>query len=426
MLRTTRRVLARSAARAAGTVNAVRPFARTGPASVPSFAAGWIVSELPLHTAAMQTMVTARAVRKGALRSWAGRALVGIDAISWAQRYRLHREAGRSDLVFDDALVDELGSDYRTRAASLGVSDADTSMPLARLLQPFELGRRNLCVEPNVSYGEAGRRNLLDVWKHPDLPLDGRAPVLLQVHGGAWMIGKKEEQGQPLMTHLTERGWVCVAINYSLSPRAAWPAHIIDVKRSIAWVKANIARYGGNPDFIAITGGSAGGHLSALAALTPNDPVFQPGFEDADTTVQAAVPFYGVYDFLNRDGTGRSDMQGMLERSIFQHTLDDDRRPHWEAASPMGCVRPDAPPFFVIHGTNDSLVPVEQARAFADMLRKESTQPVAYAELPRTQHAFDLFWSPRTWAAVHAVERFLAVARADAPASESASEPASS
>ncbi len=405
------RMAVRTLGRAAGTANVMRPFARSGPASVPSFFHGWTVSELPLHTSAAQALVDLAAIRKGALRTWTGRALLAADAAVWAQRYRLHREAGMADRVFDDALADELGADYRAQAASVGVPALDRSIPLARLVQPFSVARRTLAAEHDLSYGEAGKRNYLDVWKRAELPLDGRAPVLLQVHGGAWMIGNKNQQGQPLMEHLTARGWVCVAINYQLSPRVAWPEHIVDVKRAIAWVKANIARYGGDPNFLAITGGSAGGHLTALAALTPNEPAFQPGFEDVDTTLQAAVPFYGVYDFLNRDGTGRADMQAMLEKRVFQQVLTEERRPTWDSASPMGAIRADAPPFFVIHGTNDSLVPVEQARAFAEMLRKESTQPVVYAELPRAQHAFDIFWSPRTWAAVHAVERFLGVVR---------------
>jgi len=87
------------------------------------------------------------------------------------------------------------------------------------------------------------------------------------------------------MSHLAELGWVCVAINYRLSPRSTWPDQIVDVKRALAWTKEHIAEYGGDPDWVAITGGSAGGHLSSLAALTPNDPQFQPGFEDADTSV---------------------------------------------------------------------------------------------------------------------------------------------
>ena len=71
------------------------------------------------------------------------------------------------------------------------------------------------------------------------------------------------------MQHMAAKGWVCVAINYRLSPRDPFPAHVIDVKRAIAWIREHIAEYGGNPDYIAITGGSAGGHLAALAALTP-------------------------------------------------------------------------------------------------------------------------------------------------------------
>ena len=111
--------------------------------------------------------------------------------------------------------------------------------------------------------------------------------MLLQVHGGAWILGKKDQQGIPLMQHLAAQGWVCVAINYRLSPRDPWPAQAIDVKQAIAWIREHIAEYGGDPDYIAITGGSAGGHLTALTALTPNDPEWQPGFEDADTSVAA-------------------------------------------------------------------------------------------------------------------------------------------
>ena len=96
------------------------------------------------------------------------------------------------------------------------------------------------------------------------------------------------------MAHLAEQGWVCVTANYRLSPRATWPDHIVDVKRALAWTKATIAEYGGDPGFVAITGGSAGGHLSSLAVLTSHVTDFQPGFEETDTSVAAAVPLYGV------------------------------------------------------------------------------------------------------------------------------------
>ncbi len=91
---------------------------------------------------------------------------------------------------------------------------------------------------------------------------------MVYVHGGAWIIGDKREQGKPMMFELVARGWVCVAINYRLSPKGTWPDHIVDVKKALAWVKEHIAEYGGDPAFVAISGGSAGGHLCALAALT--------------------------------------------------------------------------------------------------------------------------------------------------------------
>ena len=188
---------------------------------------------------------------------------------------------------------------------------------------------------------------------------------------------------------------------------------MVDVKRALDWVKTNIADYGGDPDFVCITGGSAGGHLSSLAALTPNEPMFQPGFEDADTSVAAAVPFYGVYVWINRDGSGRSDMDDVLGPLVLKVTQQEDPE-LWYNASTMSWVSPDAPPFFVIHGANDSLVPVEQARSFVAMLRAESKEPVVYAELPGAQHGFEIFDSQRTLATVTAVHRFLESVRRSA------------
>ena len=272
--------------------------------------------------------------------------------------------------------------------------------------------RRRYRVEKDIAYGEFGRRNLLDIWRRSDLESDAKAPVLVQIHGGAWMMGKKEGQGEPLMAHLVQRGWVCVAPNYRLSPRSTWPDHIVDVKKVLAWVKTNIAAHGGDPEFVVITGGSAGGHLCSLAALTPGLAEFQPGFEEADTRVNACVAFYGVYDFTNRHGTSREDMQSFLEKRVFKSLVADDR-PRWEQASTISHIGPEAPPFFVLHGTNDSLVPVEQARTFVDELRKSSGAPVVYAELPMAQHAFDILPSVRAAYTARAVERFLAVVRSE-------------
>ncbi len=405
--------LAASAVGAARTVNAWRPISRTGRGSVFAFGDGVTVSEMPLHTIAWQAALTAGFATAGAHHTRAGRAGLALTAASWAGLVALDRIASQADEVLDAALVDGLGSDYRQRMSATVATPSEVAITRRQVANPLPRLRRRYATTRDVPYGEHGRRNHLDVWRRADLPDDAGAPVLIQVHGGAWTMGSKEFQGAPLMGHLAERGWVSVAVNYRLSPRGTWPDHIVDVKRAIAWVKENIADYGGDPDFVVITGGSAGGHLSSLAALTPNVAAFQPGFEDADTTLQAAVPMYGVYDFTNRDGTGNPGMEALLAERVVKRSLVDDPDA-WDQASPMSWVGPDAPPFFLAHGTNDTLVPVEQARSFASMLRDASRQPVVYAELPRAQHAFDLFSSVRTLHTLWAIDRFLAVVRSTA------------
>ena len=111
------------------------------------------------------------------------------------------------------------------------------------------MARRRYVEKTNVvSYGPHGRANLADIWRRRDLPRDGKAPVLVQVPGGAWVIGMRRPQAYPLMSHLVARGWVCVSIDYRVSPMHTWPEHIVDVKRALAWVKENIADYGGDPE----------------------------------------------------------------------------------------------------------------------------------------------------------------------------------
>jgi acetyl esterase/lipase len=278
---------------------------------------------------------------------------------------------------------------------------------------PAEGATLAFTVEHGVRYAPGdGRRHVLDVYR-PSGASRG-APVLVQLPGGAWVTGDRSIQARPLMRRLASHGWVCVAANYRLSPRATFPDHLVDVKRVLAWVRSHAADLGADPDFIAITGGSAGAHLAALAALTPNQPEYQPGFEEADTTVQACVPFYGIYDFTNRAGRiGGDGMGGFVERVVMKRRIADAPEV-FRQASPICLVRPDAPPFAVVHGINDSFARVEDARAFASELRATSRARVILVELPVAQHAFDVFPTPRTRSVVAGVEQFLDAALADA------------
>jgi acetyl esterase/lipase len=205
-----------------------------------------------------------------------------------------------------------------------------------------------------------------------------------------------------------------VAANYRLSPQASFPDHIVDVKRALRWIREHAAEHGGNPRFVCVTGGSAGGHLTALTALSANDPRFQPGFEHVDTSVVAAVPFYGVYDFLDRAGIrGNQSMVPLLAARVFKKTPEQDPE-LWAAMNPIDRIAEGAPPFFVIQGTHDTLVFVEEAREFVRALREKSKATVAYLEMLGAQHAFDVFHSPRSRHAVLAVAAFLERVRAEA------------
>ncbi len=391
---------------AVATVNGYRPLSRRAIPSVFAFMSGLFVSELPLQVVTAQVVALMATTRRLGSRT---RTLVWLSAAgSWLGLLGLHRIGQSADTPLTTALDEQLGRDRRKQSAGLWSgrppgSGTAKSPGLLRMMRVY----RDYAHDSDISYGAHGRKNELDIWRRPDLAPDARAPVLLQIPGGAWATGNKRGQAHPLMSHLTELGWVCASINYRLSPRSTWPVQIVDVMAGIAWVKQHIAEYGGDPDFIAITGGSAGGHLSSLAALTANDPAFQPGFEDADTHVQAAVPFYGVYDFTRTDDSLNPAMVPFLERLVIKQTRAE--APHaFEAASSITYAHPGAPPFFVLHGSNDSFIPVAQARSFVARLREVSEQPVVYAEMPYAQHAFDTFGSARAAHAAVAVEQFLA------------------
>jgi acetyl esterase/lipase len=159
-----------------------------------------------------------------------------------------------------------------------------------RVTRPSPQGSLGAGLDKNIDYWGDGHRATVSTSTGRAGPSRRTRPVMVYIHGGAWVMGEKREQGKPMMYELVARGWVCVAINYRLSPRATWPAHIVDAKKAVAWVKAHIAEYGGDPSFVAVSGGSAGGHLCALLALTPGDPAFQPGFEEATPRWTPASP----------------------------------------------------------------------------------------------------------------------------------------
>lgn len=373
---------------------------------LPYFLTGWLVGELALFHIAVQALLCYLLVTLSGLGSGISQLAFVLLVLSIAGLAYAQWQASLSRDELNSALHNALGQDFREQIPEAQRQELRQRPVLEEWIRPFAYEREGVIHSSNIPYGEAGKRNLLDIYQ-PEDPRPGGSPVLLQVHGGAWIVGHKRQQALPLMYHMAQRGWICVAINYRLSPRATFPDHIIDVKKAIAWIRRNIADFGGNPDFIAITGGSAGGHLSSLAALSPNDPELQPGFEEVDTRLQSAVPFYGVYDFTDRHGIqGNMSIDRFASKPIFK--CRPEQNPElWDRMSSESRVNADAPPFFIIQGSHDSLVWAESARAFRDSLARASTNAVAYAELTGAQHAFDVFHSLRTDNTVNSVCDFL-------------------
>jgi|HigsolmetaAR201D_1030396.scaffolds.fasta_scaffold04541_4 acetyl esterase/lipase len=362
---------------------------------MPSWFGAFIAVELAVHLLALSAALVVLLVLLGALDTtvgWIGLALWAIAALGslpWGAA------SLRTRISVDG------------RPEDLDLSSDAPRIPWYLLLVPLAgLWRPGVRYERGVVYREVdGIRLRLDIVRpkrDPGRPL----PAIIHVHGGAWFFGSRKEQGWPLLNHLAANGWVGFNINYRLSPHATLPEHVEDVKYAIAWVREHAEELGVDPEFIAITGGSAGGHLTALAALTADDRSLQPGFEDADTHVQAAVPFYGIYDMTDPEREHLKPLRQIVEWIVMKARID--REPEkFRAMSPIHRVHPDAPPFFIIHGDGDTLVPVGESRRFSKRLREVSRQPVLYAEMPGGQHAFDVFPTWRSAPVIRAVERFL-------------------
>lgn len=367
------------------TLNAFHPVRRNRVFFLPSFFASWITIELGWVHIVWEAIAVAVFVRLGALDEWPGWLGLGITLVNWI---------GLGVIVAKSHATAKLAA-----AALADLGDDDPRPGHGHKIRRIR----------NVPYRRVGGRTIkLDVFQPATAPAPGeRRPAILQIHGGAWVIGDKREQGLPLLKFLAARGWVGFNANYRLSPGATWPDHLVDLKHAVAWIREHADDYGVDPGFLAVTGGSAGGHLAAMLALTANDPEYQQGIEEADTSIQAAVPFYGVYDFTNRNGTMPPEfISWFLEPMVMKRFLAEEPEA-FAKASPMDRVHPDAPPFFIIHGDNDTLAPVEDAREFARRLREVSNAPVFYLELHGAQHAFDIFGSIRTRRVLRAVYRFL-------------------
>lgn len=239
-------------------------------------------------------------------------------------------------------------------------------------------------VEKDVAYLPSGRAETLDLYLPAEDPKPGQTrPAIVIIHGGGWTSGDKAAKREiNIGTTLAAHGYVCASINYALAAqgRPTWPGNLHDCKRAVRWLRKNAEKYRIDPDHIGAIGGSAGGHLTAMLAVTgPEDglePEEDPGLS-LSSRVQAAVPMYpGAPAGLSRD-----------------HVMFPGKRAEvpelYRAAAPINHVTRDDAPMLILHGTADTTTPLAGSQQFAGKLQEVGVehQLVVVEGAP---HSFDL------------------------------------
>ena len=275
---------------------------------------------------------------------------------------------------------------------------------------------------------DTDRKLLCDLWQPPK----GVVPTglaFIYVHGGNWYLLDKDFGTRPFFRQLANQGHVIMDVAYRLCPEVDIHGMVGDVKRAVAWMKANAGRYGVHPERIVLGGGSAGGHLALLAAYTPHHSLLTPpDLQGCDLSVRAVVSYYGptdlraCYEYLDQKrlvGIPRVEI-GLPERKknfADAGRLDILLRGHlhevpeaYELASPVTHVQAGCPSTLLIQGEPDVIAPVASTRALYRRLVECGVLAVNII-YPMTDHAFDLVLpqiSPPAQAALYYLERFLA------------------
>jgi acetyl esterase/lipase len=195
-----------------------------------------------------------------------------------------------------------------------------------------------------------------------------RFPAVVIIHGGGWSGGDKGAGREiNIGTNLAQHGYVGFSVNYQLATKGhpVWPQNLFEVKTAVRWLRKNAARLKIDVDHLGVIGGSAGGHLAAMVALTGPQSGLDPQgpYGEYSCAVQAAVDLYGPADLMS-DWPKKGPGVSMLPATRAE------KPDLYRQASPVHYVRKDAPPILILHGTADNVVPLEQSRRFAEALKK--------------------------------------------------------
>ena len=228
----------------------------------------------------------------------------------------------------------------------------------------------------------------LDIYRPKNIKI--KHPGILQIHGGAWITGSRR-QASYFLTRMAIQGWVCYSVTHRFSPDVLFPEHLIDIKRALSWIRNTAGKHGLDKNFIICKGVSSGGHLASMMALTQNNSEFQPGFEDADTSIQGCVPVNAVFDFstpFNKESPFPAKLK------ILKKVCGGSPKTNpncYKKITPSNWIKNNITPFLIIQGETDALISIKETEKFWNDFKNQNVPPSALLSLPLVEHAFDIF-----------------------------------
>ncbi len=225
---------------------------------------------------------------------------------------------------------------------------------------------------------------------------EGLAPMVINIHGGAWEIGDKSNVNSLFRSkYLANHGYVVFNVNYRMLPRYPIQTQVEDVMGAVIWAKEHAAKYGADPKRVGVIGGSAGGHLTAMVAWASDDDFFKPtgaAGSSFDSDVLVAVPFYGVFDLEETLAKFPTDHQTGLKAAAYRYFTDTKKGPGrdelFRHISPRYHVRPGLPPTFFVCGDADNFHLYAQSVEYEKILEQAGV-PTGLFTAHGAQHGFD-------------------------------------
>ena len=255
-------------------------------------------------------------------------------------------------------------------------------MPFFCLVINMKIQQGRVSIKEGIVIGEGGGRSLKADIFLPPLEEKSR-PAVLFIHGGGWIEGDRSQlRGYGIL--LARLGFVCMCNSYRLSNESIWPAQIQDVNCAIRYLRTDATDLGLDPNRIGVSGNSAGGHLSLMAAATNYDQIFEGegGSNEVSSEIKAVCAIYPPTTIR------QLEMINPLENAFLKLMGKEAKKDEYDKASPLNYVTEDYPPCMLIHGSTDSVVRLKDSTKFYEKLI-EFNRPASLHIFSEEEHAFD-------------------------------------